>query len=337
MRGKAGRATATILVCFILVAILPGACSRQSETPAGPPEKITIAYTTTFSAVLVQIAFAKGFFIEEGLDATPQPYATGKMALDALLEGKADMATAADTPIADAIMDGRKIMILTAIQTASRNQAIVAMRDRGIEKPSDLRGKTIGLPRGTKGDFFTDVFLLAHDIDRKKVRTVDLKPDEMAGALDSGRVDAVSAGNPLLAELQKSLGSRAHNFYAERFYIETFCLAARQDLVGPHPEVVRKVLRGLLKAEAFVQRYPDESRRLVADFVKADKALVDRIWAIYTFRVTLDQALVLNLEDQSRWAIHRKLTKRADIPSYLDFIYIDGLAAVKPEALRIVR
>ena len=52
--------------------------------------------------------------------------------------------------------------------------------------------------------------------------------------------------------------------------------------------------------------------------------------------MSLDQSLILALEDESRWAIKRGLVREMNIPNYLDFIYLDGLTSVKPEAVRIL-
>src|SRR5208283_4648206 len=159
------------LVVFTLAALgVIAFCTlgcKPSEKQAGPREKITIAYSTTPNAILVYIAFAKGYFLEEGLDAIPQVHPFGKIALNAVVEGKADLGTVADTPIVFTVMNGQKIAILATTQTSNRNEAIIARRDRGIAKPADLKGKKIGVPFGTHADFFTDIFLIAHGIDRE--------------------------------------------------------------------------------------------------------------------------------------------------------------------------
>ena len=322
------------LLCLPLIFFT--SCEKQPKF-TGPPEKITIAYSTATNAILVYIAFAKGYFAEEGLDAAPQPYPFGKLALNAVIEGKADLATAADTPMVFAVMNGNKITTIAVIQTSNRDEAIVARQDRGIALPADLRGKKIGVPLGTSADFFTDVFLLAHGIDREKVKIIDMKPDEMAAALEEGRVDAVSTFNPTINLLKKELGSKGIVFFGESIYTETFCIAATQDYVKKHPEAIKKFLRALIRAETFIQRNPEEARRIVAGFIKVDKSLLDEIWPIFKTRVTLGQALLVDLEDQTRWALKNKLTVRKDMPNYLDFIYVDGLLAVKPEAVRILR
>ena len=323
-----------LLISGLLLCLM--SCNREKKV-VGPPEKIAIAYSTASNAILMYIAFAKGFLAEEGLDATPQPHAFGKLALNAVLEEKADLATVADTPIVFAVMSGKKITTLAVIQTSNRDNAIVARRDRGIAKPADLKGKNIGVPFGTNAQFFADAFLLANGIERKQVRLIDMKPDEMNTALDSGKVDAVSTFNTTVKQLEKGLGKRGIVFFGEAIYTEAFCIAAKQEYAKKNPEAIMKVLRALIKAETFIEKHDEEARRLVAEFIKTDKTVIDEIWPIFTLKVTLDQALLVDFEAQTRWLLKNKLTEDTSMPNYLDFIYFDGLQAVKPMAVRMVR
>lgn len=323
-----------ILISGLLICLV--SCNKK-ENFAGPREKVTIAYATIPNAVLVHIAFVKGYFAEEGLDATPQPHAFGKPALAAVLDGKADLATVGDTPFVAAVMNGNKITTIALIQSSNRNEAIVARRDRGITTPAELRGKRIGVTLGTTGDYFADTFLLVHGLERKQVTVIDMKPDEMAAALDTGVVDAVSTWNPTLMQLEKVLGARGLLFYGDLFYTEIFCIAGVQEYVRKNPGVIQKILRALIKAETFVKQHDNEARALVAGFIKMDKAILDEMWHDMRFRVTLDQALLVNFEDQSRWRMKRNRSRQTELPNYLDRMYVDGLMAVKPKAVRIVR
>ena len=338
MRKRTSRSLIAVLTLAALgtLAVLQSGCKPAGEQ-AVAPEKIIIAYVSNSGAVLMHIAFKKGFLAQEGLDVTPQPHAFGKLALEAVIEGKADLATVGDTPIMLAVMNGRKITALATIQTSNLNEAIVARKNRGIAAPGDLRGKIIGVTPGTTGDFFANSFLLIHGIDREHVTFVNMKPDEMSEAIHAGKVDAVSIWNPTLKQVLKESGNNGIAFYGDSFYTEFFCLASDQDYVRNHPEAVRKVLRALIRAEIFVKQQPEDARRLVADFIQTDKAALDEIWNIFSFRVTLDQAFLVDLEDQTRWAIKNGFTLRKDMPDYLDFIYVDGLHSVKPDAVRIIR
>ncbi len=334
-KSKAGL-TACTLVVLGLIAILPLAY-KPAPKQTGPREKMTLAYSTATNAILVHIALAKHFFLEEGLDVEPQPHAFGRLALNAVLAGKADLATVADTPIVLAIMNGEKITTLAAIQTSNKDLAIIARRDRGIGKPADLAGKRIGVTVGTSADFFAYTFLLAYGIDQKQVTFVDMKPDEMAAALNSGTVDAVSAFHPTTKQLTQRLGENGRVFYGESLFTEIFCIAGQQEYVHKNPEAVKKMLRALVKAELFAQQHVEESRELVAALINLDKAQVEDAWALVTLRLTLEQALLVDFEDQARWALKHKKTPGTTMPNFLDYIYLDGLEAIKPEAVRIIR
>ena len=75
----------------------------------------------------------------------------------------------------------------------------------------------------------------------------------------------------------------------------------------------------------------------MADFSGIENNTVSEVWLNTNYRVSLDQALILALEDESRWAIKSGLIGEAKIPNYLNFIYFDGLESVKPKAVRILR
>ncbi len=330
--------TGIILPAVLLIAMLLCLAScNKTDTVTGSREKVTIVYTESAGSALVHIAVAKGYLTEEGLDVTPQSHAFGKTAIEAVIGGKADLAVASDTAIMFAVMGGQRITTLAVIATSNKNMAILARKDDGLSRPADLRGKTIGVVRGTVSDFFADVFLTSHGIDRKRVEIIDLQPDEMAAALGTGKVDAVSIWQPNLIQLQKDIGNGGQTFFGEAFYTFALGVTASQDFVMQHPEAVRKILRALIRAENFAKEYPEESQRLVAKFLKTDKAFMGEIWGVYDYRISLNQGFLFDLEDQSRWAMKQRLTAQRHMPNYLDFIYVNGLQAVKPEAVSIIR
>jgi NitT/TauT family transport system substrate-binding protein len=169
------------------------------------------------------------------------------------------------------------------------------------------------------------------------VKTADLKQEELPDALASGQVEAVAAFGSSLVQAQKKLGNRGITFYDEEIYTQSFIIAAKQEYISRNPEAVKKILRALIRAEEFVSRNPAEARKIVADLSGMDLDLVRETLEDNRFSVTLDQSLVLSMEDEAEWAIENKLTDKTQVPNYLDFIYFEGLESVKPEAVRILR
>lgn len=61
------------------------------------------------------------------------------------------------------------------------------------------------------------------------------------------------------------------------------------------------------------------------------------VWDKNQFSLSLDQSLILAMEDEARWMIKNNLTNEKNVPNFLDYIYEDGLKAVKPEAENVIR
>lgn len=321
-----------LLLCLVFIV----GCGQRREA-TGAPEKITVAYPRSLYSVLFAVAHSKGIFKAEGLEATPQSHEFGKLAVQSMLEGKADMAISGDTVAMFAISRGEKISIIAETMTSRRNEAIVARRERGIRTPRDLEGKRIGVASGTTGHFFLESFLSVNGLRKNRIKIAFMTPGEMQAALDKGAVDAVAVWQPIAKQIERALGNRGVVFYDERIYSDIVCVSASRAFVEKNPEAVAKTLRALVRAEAFVKESPDEARRLVADFLKIDQTILDEIWKTLYFRVTLEQSLLVSLEDQTRWARENRLIEDGNKPEYLDYIYFKGLQSVKPEAVNVIR
>jgi NitT/TauT family transport system substrate-binding protein len=163
-----------------------------------------------------------------------------------------------------------------------------------------------------------------------------MKPDELGDALRARRIDAVSISEPYIGGFQKEFGVNAVTFYGETSYLATWVVTSRKEFVAERPETVKRLVRSLLKAQAFARRSPAETADIVARSVGMKRADCEISLPSFDFRVKLDQALLINMENQARWAIRRKLTDRTEVPNFLDYIYLDGLRVLRPEAVTII-
>ncbi|MBI3902680.1 MAG: ABC transporter substrate-binding protein [Nitrosomonadales bacterium] len=324
------------LFALALISLL-AACQKSPQQNAEPPRKITVAYTWQPQSTLVHVAVAKGYFAEEGLAAQPLMHTYGKAALQSVIEGKADFATVAETPVMFNILKGEKIFVIANIEASSMNNAIVARKDAGISKPGDLKGKRIAYTPGTTSEFFLDSLLTANGLTRKETQPVSLKPEEFQEAILAKNVDAVSTWNYPLTQIKQQLGTNGMIFFDREIYTETFNIAARQDFIRNNPETAKRFLRALIKAENFVAENPEEAQAIMAAATKIDRSLIHEVWNAFNYHVVLDQTLLITLEDEARWAMRNKLTDRTDMPDFSCCIYPDSLRAVKPEAIRMNR
>ena len=87
------------LGCLLLVTACSRSEQRQTVAPS-PAMPLRICTGTTYS-VLLAIAEQKGLFARQGLKVELFPFAVGRDAMEAMLADKCEVATSADTPVAD--------------------------------------------------------------------------------------------------------------------------------------------------------------------------------------------------------------------------------------------
>jgi ABC-type nitrate/sulfonate/bicarbonate transport system substrate-binding protein len=329
-------ARACVLFFFLSASLLFAACT--SKAPPPPLEKVTAAVPPLPHFTLLIVAKEKGYFLEEGLEVAFRPSIKyGKLALDDMIAGNADIAVSAETPFALAVLKGESVVVIAEVMNTDKDVAIVGLRNRGIGSPTDLKGKTIGFPPGTTAEYFQSAFLAVHGIPETSVRVVHLKPDDMGDALRSGKVDAVSVWNPYISILGKEFGADVVTFFESAVYTQATVVTVRKKFVAERPEAARKLLRALLKAEAFVRNNPSDVLDIMVRISGQDREAIRTTLQGFDFRVKLDQSLLVTLENIGRWAVRGKLTGRKEVPNYLDHIYLDGLKSVKPDAVTVIR
>ncbi|PKL08047.1 MAG: hypothetical protein CVV51_10975 [Spirochaetae bacterium HGW-Spirochaetae-7] len=320
-----------------MAALLLTACAKGAAKVTPAEMTIRLAYSTNLNPALVHIALEKGYFADEGLAIDARAFLFGKLAMDSMLEGESDLATCAAIPLVLALVDGKDIGIAATIVSTDRTTALVADRAAGVQKPSDLAGKTIGVPFGTAAEYFLQLLLEARGLDRKAVRIVDMKPDDMLPALKAGTVSAVSIWIPYLSSIELALAERSLVMYGNDLFTQHFIIAGNIGFMRARPAAMRALMRSLLKAEAFISDHPDEAVAIIARYTKADEAVVRSAMDLYRFKVSLDEALLLVLEDETRWAMSLPAATARKIPDIRDTIYADALQSVAPDRVRLIR
>lgn len=304
-------------------------------TSAGQAAPLTLAIADTPLFAPALIAEAQGYYRGEGLDIKILHCINGKRCLQHLTDGEAQVATVADTPIVMAAHAGAHFDIVSTIGT-SRENRLIARADRGIRTAADLKGKRIGFVKGTTGHYFTNAFLVFHNIDPGAVVLVPLEAGEMIAQLAEGNIDAAGLYQPHAHYAAAKLGKNAQVLPSPRFYTVTANLVSVSAAAGVNDEALMKILRALKRACEFIDEQPTQAKVILAARLQVDAALIDASWGDYDYRLRLDQSLITGLEAESRWALRESLVPKGPVPDYLDRIRLAPLRSVDQRAVSIV-
>ena len=333
----AQRVTAAVVVLAALAAAAYLWNGRAGRAGAAALEPIVLATNTSYVAMCpILAARDKGYFEREGLAAEVQPHTSGKASLEAALQGRAHLGTVADIPIMFAVMDKVPVSVVATFFRAERDHGIVGRRDRGVTAPASLAGKRVGVTLGTSNHFVLNAFLNRQHLASTEVTMVNLKPEDMPGALLRGEVDAVSNWEPYMDTMMKQLGANGTMFDAEDLYEIPYNLAGSKEYVLSHPETIKKLLRALIAGARYCTDDAKAAQTMTGAALKTGGDKWRELWPTYRFRIGLDQALLLALEDQARWAMSNQLASGAAVPNFLSAIDYQPLEAVAPAAVTVI-
>jgi NitT/TauT family transport system substrate-binding protein len=324
-----------VLILFFAAAPATGSCSPRPDT--GSLESLTLALVPTEINALLYIAKDQEYFAANGLQVTlKEDYESGAAAAIAMLNGEAQIAVAAEFPIVRQVFNGKDISSFGTI-ARYENTFIIWRTDSGIRTVKDLPGKKIGVTLQTISEFYLGRTLELNGIHIQEVTLVDVKAAEAGKALADGQVEAVVTWEPWAYQVNQNMQTEVTTRAVQSSQYAYWNLVSTRAWTNQHPDTIERLIRALIQAEDFVTSYPDKARDIVGKWMKFDDAYLQVLWPRYQLSLSLDQSLLLAMEDEARWLIKNDLTTETTMPHFLDYLYLDGLEAVRPEAVNIIR
>lgn len=323
-------------VILVILTIVLGVLSLNSGACSKKLEPVTLGMVPLESSALIYIAESRGFFASNGLSVTIKDYDTGAAAHNGMLKAEIDIALPAEYPLVGSAFKKEPVSAIASIDKAQYFY-LIGRKDRGIEHISDLKGKRIGVVTKTIAEFFLVRFLELYGLSKEQVTLVSINAADSENAIMSGEIDAIMSRPPYLSPIKNRLGSNALIWQAQSSQALYAILIGRNEWITQHPELVERLLNSLAQAENYMTRRPEESKKIVQEHLNLDDEYMTTVWNDNQFSLTLDRSLIVALEDEARWMIHNNLTTEKVVPDFMDYIYVDGLEAIKPEAVNGLR
>jgi ABC-type nitrate/sulfonate/bicarbonate transport system substrate-binding protein len=325
------------IISLMLVVVMFGAglssCSNGSYT--GEEGTINFGANTSGSCGLIYIAQERGYFADQGLTVNIKDYDSGSAAIDAVLNGDVDIAWSSEFRLVRGAFAKERINALAVINTFT-DQFIFGRTDSGIKNISDLAGKKIGVPRNTITEFYLTLFLMFNGINISDVSLSDVLPSQAMEALSSGKVDAAVVWEPYSSQMKMQFADTAISWSVQKAQPGFGVISSRNDWITENPQTVVPFLKALVQAEDYLIRNTQTARRIIQTRLQYDDAAMETVWSECQFSFSLDQSLILAMEDEARWMISNNLTSEKMIPNFLSYIYTDAMKTARPSAVKIV-
>jgi NitT/TauT family transport system substrate-binding protein len=208
----------------------------------------------------------KGFFKAKGIEMAIIPGAGGADAIRNLLSGQADVAFTDPASFFTAIDKGEKLRAIYDIYPQNIFN-LVSLKSQNITKPSDLKGKRIGvysLASGTRQNL--QILLHQAGLTEADVTIV------VTGLLNflplmQGQVDATAATDTgLLVGKQKGLGDVNVMEVKNYVNISSDFFVVREETYQQKKDVLKRFLQAYQDSAEWMMRSPQEAAKLAVKF-----------------------------------------------------------------------
>jgi ABC-type nitrate/sulfonate/bicarbonate transport system substrate-binding protein len=173
------------------LALLPGALATSRAAKAASLETISFAYQPGFAYGLYYVAQSKGWFKDAGVSLHPMDiFTNGPLEMDAVINGNLQAGVLGFVPILTRAAAGQPVRIIDVVDNSGRTYAVVG--EATIDGIPGLKGKTVGVNRGSNYDYFLLKALAKYGLSESDLKIINFAdPAKSQSAFLAGQVDAI--------------------------------------------------------------------------------------------------------------------------------------------------
>lgn len=292
-----------IVIGIVLVMCFMVSCGKQSKST----QKVRIGTNRAIGASAVYVADKLGYF--EDMDIEVMDFADGTAIMEAMAAGEIDMCVVGAMPVAMWNAKGLDVRILEGVN--SGGHVILTRSDTGINKISDLQGKSLTVPSpGTVTDVLLKGFILPDaGITVNSITSITgIAPADMANAMMLGQVDAIMTWEPFasVAEVAYDNISVVYDCalewekkYNTDYAYPVNVLAVSGEFIDNNLEQVRSVVNSINKAIDFINT-DDTANATIATILGIDEDIVAHSRKRSIISNDLDQDALMQFMEKSK-------------------------------------
>lgn len=238
------------------------------SAPDTRPEKVDVAIATSPSVISYysfEIAMAKGYFKDEGLNITRSMFAGGPKAMQALLGGSADVAVSAYANTLNMAAKGQNLQaFFLMIDYPAYAVGVTKAGQTKFKGFESLPGLKVGVTSpGSSTHMVFNAIAHRHGVNVKSYSVIGVGAlAGAASAAQTGAIDVLVGIDPVVTMLTNSgdlkivadlrTGSGTFEALGSRTYPEGSMLASTE-FVQKNPKTIQALTNAMLKAQLFLQ------------------------------------------------------------------------------------
>jgi len=224
--------------------------AAAKDAPAAKPvDEVRLGYFANLTHAQGVLGAASGDFAKAVAPAkfSTKVFNAGPSVIEAIFAGEIDIAYIGPQPALTGFVKSRGERVRVIAGAAANGVVIVARKDSGITKLSDLIGRKVATPQHANTQDIAARHYLVHDLKQKDHSNVVPIPNaEQAAMMDRKEIDAAWAPEPWGSFLVSQVGATVIEKEEKLWPEGKFAIAVvitTPEFLAKHPDVVEKILR----------------------------------------------------------------------------------------------
>lgn len=247
---------------------------------ASAPKELRIGYQkSSLLLILKAQKVLEKRFEPQGIKVSWVDFQFGPPLLEALSAGALDYGATGDSPPIFAQAAHAKLVYVEALLARGKSLGIVVHRDSPITEVAQLKGKKVGVGKGSSAHNLLVAALEHAGLDWKDISVNYLAPPDAAAAFARGAIDAWSIWDPFLAIAELNANARQLPLDPETATQNSFFLS-NSDFAAKYPDLVTAINGEIEKGARWTVAHRAEAAQLFSQAsgvpLAAEKVVLDR-------------------------------------------------------------
>jgi NitT/TauT family transport system substrate-binding protein len=303
-RFRRVKGAAVLLLTGALIATTAACSSNTQSTDTsqpGVPDKVTAGVIAIVDVAPIYLGKSKGFFTEKNIDLTLQTATGGAAIIPLVVARQYDFGFS--NVISLLLAQSRSVPVKVVANgnnstgDPAKDFGGLVVKDPSITSPKQLEGKKVATNTlNNIVDTTTKDIVQKDGGDPSKVSFVELPFPDMAGAMDTGKVDAIFVVEPFLSAA-KAKGWKQIGAYAN--VDPKLCVAlyfTSQALATSNPDLVKRFSDAMNKSLEYADAHPDEVRAILSSYTQITED-VRQALVLPKWPTAIDTASITKLGD----------------------------------------
>jgi sulfonate transport system substrate-binding protein len=284
----------TLLPLFVL-ALLFSILIPFKEAKGQKTIQIRFAFQDRIGSVIPIMTANKGFFAQQNLNIKALRFSSGPACAEALYSGAADIGAMGDTTAVITVSRSDKFKIIASHATGEHRHRVMVRKDSKLKTLKDLKGKRLGVKKGTSTYGGLLAALKTSGIAPQKIRIIDLTPPTMTDALLAGSIDAFVASEPTPSVAEEK-GARELTTLGGLDNEYPILILANKKILHAHPQAVKRFVQALQQAEDYAAKHSKETAQIMAQETGLKLSTTKRAMQSHEYRLRLDKPILNSLQ-----------------------------------------